>query len=222
MRCWWELVGLVCFCDEVDYLGFEDATAYSDLNTVVRFDQLRRRAALREQHFKNLVEATAFAFHQFEVVKQAGEMLIAPHRGVQHVLRRNAKRQGTGIDDFQPIRVQIKKDVAALGVRAVHQGVDQQFAEHDAPILTALSRAFHWQRLIDEGLVKSGLDIARQEGLNQSTVNELLRLALLSPAVVRSILDGHQPKTLSLIWLKNNLLPPDWDEQHGLFDEFDA
>jgi hypothetical protein len=62
--------------------------------------------------------------------------------------------------------------------------------------------------------VNSGSDIARQEGLNQSTVNELLRLALLSPAVVRSILDGHQPKTLSLIWLKNNLLPTDWDEQH--------
>ena len=32
----------------------------------------------------------------------------------------------------------------------------------------------------------------------------------------------HQPKTLSLIWLKNNLLPSDWDEQHQLFDEFDA
>ena len=94
--------------------------------------------------------------------------------------------------------------------------------EHDAPILTALSRAFHWQRLIDEGIVKSGSDIARQECLNQSTVNELLRLALLSPAVVRNILDGHQPKTLSLIWLKNNLLPTDWDEQHALFDEFDA
>jgi hypothetical protein len=32
----------------------------------------------------------------------------------------------------------------------------------------------------------------------------------------------HQPKTLSLTWLKNNLLPPDCDEQHALFDEFDA
>ena len=94
--------------------------------------------------------------------------------------------------------------------------------EHDAPILTALSRAFHWQRLIDEEIVTSGSDIARQKGLNQSTVNELLRLALPSPAVVRSILDGHQPKTLSLIWLKNNLLPTDWDKQHALFNGFDA
>lgn len=94
--------------------------------------------------------------------------------------------------------------------------------EHDAPILTALSKAFHWQRLIDNGIVSSGSDIARREGLHQTTVNELLRLALLSPAVVHGILDGHQPKTLSLIWLKHNLLPPDWGDQHRLFDGFDA
>jgi len=49
-----------------------------------------------------------------------------------------------------------------------------------------------------------------------------MRLALLSPTVVRGILDGHQPKTLTLNWLKNNLLPPEWDAQHALFDEFDA
>ena len=94
--------------------------------------------------------------------------------------------------------------------------------EHDAPILTALSRAFHWQRLIDEGIVSSGSDIARREGLHQTTVNELLRLTLLSPTLVRSILDGKQPKTLSLLWLKNHLPPSDWDEQHRLFDGFDA
>ena len=94
--------------------------------------------------------------------------------------------------------------------------------EHDAPILTALSRAFHWQRLIDEGIVSSGSDIARREGLHQTTVNELLRLTLLSPTLVRSILDGRQPKTLSLLWLKNHLPPLDWDDQHRLFDAFDA
>ncbi len=95
-------------------------------------------------------------------------------------------------------------------------------AEHDAPILTALSKAFHWQRLLDEGIVKSGSEIARREGLHPTSVNELLRLTLLSPAAVRAILAGHQPKTLSLIWLKAHELPWAWDEQHALFDGFDA
>ena len=93
---------------------------------------------------------------------------------------------------------------------------------HDAPILTALSRAFHWQRLIDEGVVTSGSDIARREGLDQSCVNELLRLTLLSPVMVKSILAGQQPKTLNIHWLKNNELPNSWDEQEKLFGGFDA
>jgi hypothetical protein len=93
---------------------------------------------------------------------------------------------------------------------------------HDAPILKALARAFHWQHLIDEGIVNSGAKIARQEGVNATTVNELLRLTLLSPTLISRILAGQQPKTLSIHWLKNNMLPSDWDEQHALFDVFDA
>ena len=127
------------------------------------------------------------------------------------------QQPGAKLTTFVPVRIKRRG-----GRKVVVPASTAKTPEHDAPILTALSRAFHWQRLIDDGIVKSGSDIARQEGLNQSTVNELLRLALLSPAVVRNILDGRQPKTLSLIWLKNNLLPSDWDEQHTLFDEFDA
>ncbi|MCX8146444.1 MAG: hypothetical protein N3C59_08930 [Azovibrio sp.] len=40
--------------------------------------------------------------------------------------------------------------------------------------------------------------------------------------LMRSILDGRQPKTLSLLWLKSHLPPADWDEQHRLFDGLDG
>ena len=97
---------------------------------------------------------------------------------------------------------------------------DQQ-PEHDASMLVALSRAYHWQRLLDTGVVDSGSDIARREGLHQTTVNALLRLTQLSPALVRDILNGRQPKTLSMRWLKTNELPWDWDDQQEFFGEFD-
>lgn len=97
-----------------------------------------------------------------------------------------------------------------------------QNPSHDAPILTALSKAFHWQRLLDEGFAESGADIARREGVHPTTVSELLRLTLLSPSLVRAILDGQQPKTLTLLWLKNHALPLDWDDQQALFEGFDA
>jgi hypothetical protein len=94
-------------------------------------------------------------------------------------------------------------------------------AKHEAPILTALSRAFHWQRLLDEGRVASGSEIARREGLHPTTVNELLRLTLLSPTLVKGLLAGRQPRTLSLIWLKNNEVPASWDDQAALFGRMD-
>ena len=97
-----------------------------------------------------------------------------------------------------------------------------QQPEHDASMLLALSRAYHWQRLIDTGVVDSGSDIARREGLHQTTVNALLRLTQLSPALVRDILNGRQPKTLSMRWLKTNELPWDWDDQYELCGKFDA
>ena len=100
--------------------------------------------------------------------------------------------------------------------------VPDQQPEHDASKLVALSRAYHWQRLIDTGVVDSGSDIARREGLHQTTVNGLLRITQLSPALVRDILNGHQPKTLSMRWLKTNELPWDWDDQQEFFGEFDA
>lgn len=127
-------------------------------------------------------------------------------------------RQGAKLTTFIPVR--IKRHGGRKVV--IPSAAGDKVPEHDAPILTALSKAFHWQRLIDEGIVDSGSDIARREGLHQTTVNELLRLTLLSPTLVRSILDGQQPKTLSLLWLKNHLPPSDWDEQHALFDGFDA
>ena len=98
---------------------------------------------------------------------------------------------------------------------------DQQ-PEHDASMLVGLSRAYHWQRLIDAGVVDSGSDIARREGLHQTTVNALLRLTQLSPALVRDILNGHQPKTLSMPWLKTHELPWDWNDQQEFFGKYDA
>jgi hypothetical protein len=38
-------------------------------------------------------------------------------------------------------------------------------------LLAALTRAFYWLQLLDDGVVASG--IARREGLHHSTVNEL-------------------------------------------------
>ena len=91
---------------------------------------------------------------------------------------------------------------------------------YDTTFLEGLGRAFHWQRLIDEGVVKSGSEIARREGLHPSTVNELLRLTLLAPDIVQMLLEGRQPRRLTLMWFQRNRLPVDWQAQRDIIARF--
>ena len=92
----------------------------------------------------------------------------------------------------------------------------------DQPLLVALTRAFYWQQLLDDGVVGSGSEIAQHEGLHHSTVNELLRLTLLEPAIIQSILAGQQPRCMSLLWFQRNPLSTDWVAQREAVAGFDA
>ncbi len=94
--------------------------------------------------------------------------------------------------------------------------------QHDQPLLVALTRAFYWQQLLDDGVVGSGSEIARREGLHHSTVNELLRLTLLEPAIIQSLLVGQQPRCMSLLWFQRNPLPTDWLAQREVVAGFDV
>ena len=76
-----------------------------------------------------------------------------------------------------------------------------------------LARAHYWQWLLDTGEVRSGSEIAQLEGLDPSTVNELLRLTLLDPALVMNILGGKPPLEANMMWFTRNALPDLWHEQ---------
>ena len=127
------------------------------------------------------------------------------------------------LSTFIPLKIR-KRGGSTVMVRPDGQtATPAKLAEQiDQPLLAALTRAFYWQHLLDDGVVASGTDIAKQEGLHHSTVNELLRLTLLEPAVVQSILAGKQPRCMSLLWFQRNPLPPDWVAQREVAAAFDA
>ena len=83
----------------------------------------------------------------------------------------------------------------------------------DTTLMNALSKAFHWQRLLDRGIVHSGTEIARKENTDLATVNEILRLTLLDPGIVESILRGRQPEGLTMNWFNTNPIPWEWKQQ---------
>ena len=122
-----------------------------------------------------------------------------------------------------PLKIR-RRGVSKVIVRPDGQAetTGREAIQHDQPLLVALTRAFYWQQLLDDGVVASGSDIARQEGLHHSTVNELLRLTLLEPAIIQSILAGQQPRCMSLLWFQRNPLPTDWVAQREVLAGFDT
>jgi hypothetical protein len=68
----------------------------------------------------------------------------------------------------------------------------------DETLIRALARAHRWKRLLEEGRYRSAAEIAEAEGVTRSFVNRLLRLTLLTPEIVESILDGRQAKGMML------------------------
>lgn len=91
---------------------------------------------------------------------------------------------------------------------------------HDTTFLVGLSRAFYWKSLLDSDVMKSGAEIARKEELHPSVVTELLRLTLLAPDIITKLIEGKQPRRLTLMWFQRNRLPVDWQSQRAIIDGF--
>ena len=86
----------------------------------------------------------------------------------------------------------------------------------DSTMVKALARAFRWRRLLEDGVYSGIEDLARAEKINTSYVSRILRLTLLAPDIVEMILDGRQPRPLTLKILQKSF-PISWKEQSNVF-----
>ena len=82
----------------------------------------------------------------------------------------------------------------------------------DPALVKALARAYRWQRMLDEGRYASISEMAPAEKVDRGYLGTVLRLTLLAPDIVETILDGRQPVELGLPRLMEPL-PVAWTEQ---------
>jgi hypothetical protein len=82
----------------------------------------------------------------------------------------------------------------------------------DPAMVKALARAFRWKRMLESGRYASISEIAAAEKIDRGFVGSILRLTLLAPDLVESILDGRQPAGLGLPALLKPF-PLEWDRQ---------
>ncbi|MGK7864885.1 hypothetical protein [Falsiroseomonas sp. E2-1-a4] len=94
-------------------------------------------------------------------------------------------------------------------------------AAADTTLVKALARAFRWRRMMEAGRYGTIDELAAAEKINSSYVSRLLRLTLLSPDIVESILDGRQPAGMTLPALMEPF-PVEWERQREALAGGDA
>lgn len=106
----------------------------------------------------------------------------------------------------------------SLGMRLLIQGPQHtQRQTPDARLISVLGKAHDWFGRLTSGKAKSIGEIAATEGISNTHVTCIIYRAFLAPDIVRAILDGRQPASLTLESLKKyQPLPIDWDEQRKL------
>jgi hypothetical protein len=98
-------------------------------------------------------------------------------------------------------------DGAKLAAASIHRRVD-------SAMIKAIARAFRWREMLENGAYGTIREIATAENINESYVGRVLRLTLLAPDIVETILGGRQPESITLPSLMKPL-PVEWAAQRS-------
>jgi hypothetical protein len=84
------------------------------------------------------------------------------------------------------------------------------------PLVIGLARAHRWAEMLESGKVDSIGSLAKKVNVDIAYISRLLRLTLLAPDIIESILDGNEPGGLSLAKLLKEV-PAVWENQRTTF-----
>ena len=86
----------------------------------------------------------------------------------------------------------------------------------DESITKALARAYRWRGLIEDGTYSSITELAKDKEVNQSYACRLLRMTLLAPSIVESILDQRGTDLTLNVLMRP--IPAVWANQRSTLD----
>lgn len=88
--------------------------------------------------------------------------------------------------------------------------------ETDPKLINALARGFKWHKMLEEQGVTI-TELSKREKIDRGFLGRHIRLRYLAPDIVEAILNGKQPKTLTLFELMRTDIPALWEEQRKKF-----
>ncbi len=109
--------------------------------------------------------------------------------------------------------VQIKR--SGLVVKLIIQPPEHEIKrEADIRMVKLVAKGHEWFDLLASGKVQSIQEIGDQADVSRGYVSKVIQLRFLAPDIVRAILGGKQPPTLTADKLMRSMPPPiDWQEQ---------
>ncbi len=119
--------------------------------------------------------------------------------------------------ELQSIPVQLQK-IGDKKIILSPEGKDivPGLTNKDPALIGALVRAHKWEKALATNQERSLGTISKTESLQIKYVTQIYRLNFLAPKLKEAILDGTQPRTLTLSRLMDGV-PPSWREQQRLY-----
>jgi hypothetical protein len=156
-----------------------------------------------------------------ELVWALVDRLVVHHDWIELTLKgKDLNHAGQSIDgDTQSVK-SVKLALAPPRPRARKEifapdsGARPRWIDHE--LLLALARARSWMCMLRQGEITDTAEIARRHGLSEPHVRRLLRFTFLAPDIVEAIVEGRQPRTLTVKLLLQGI-PLDWSDQRAAF-----
>jgi DNA invertase Pin-like site-specific DNA recombinase len=126
---------------------------------------------------------------------------------------------GAADGDRAPAKIKIAWSIKARDTATVVEGNDRSESAHNESLIQSIVRAHGWIHSLQDGTYESIEQLAEASSLHSKVVRQGLRLAFLSPKVTSAILEGRQPKGLSLARIPKSLALS-WTEHRPLLREF--
>jgi hypothetical protein len=84
----------------------------------------------------------------------------------------------------------------------------------DSTLAKALGRAHRWRRMLESGAFSTVAELAATERINSSYLARVLRLTLLAPDILESIMNGEHGRAVTLDQLLRPF-PVEWSAQRA-------
>src|SRR5262249_20712856 len=156
-----------------------------------------------------------------ELVRSTVDRVVIHHDGVELTLKIKELNSTIDGDDLSqnlktfrlalpPPRPRARKEIVVPG------NCGTQPRRIDQALILALARARSWMRSLRQGEFVDAAEIAHRFGLSDAHVRRLLRFAYLAPDIVEAIIEGRQPRTLTVKRLLCGI-PLAWADQRAVF-----